>query len=154
MQAIPTIVEEMVMKRMIYGWMVLMVGLLWTTTASGQDIRNLQAMMIMAQHEMAPIDRRLERVEYKLRRVFQFPYYRYVGEGSIALMPGAEGTIRLPDDHELKVKAGGKGRLEVRWTQRQKPLLSTSVSVSRNAPIVLGGVPQGEGRLILVLTEP
>jgi hypothetical protein len=144
----------MVMKRMTVGLTVLLAGLFITSAASGQDIRNLQAMMIMAQHEMAPMDRRLERVEYKLRRVFQFPYYRYVGEGRIALSPGAEGTIRLPDDHELKVKAGNKGRVEVRWTQREKPLLSTSVSVSRNAPVVLGGVPEGEGTLILVLTEP
>ena len=63
MRAIPAIVEEMVMKQMIIGLTVLLVGLFWTSAASGQDIRNLQAMMIMAQHEMAPMDRRLERVE-------------------------------------------------------------------------------------------
>lgn len=142
------------MKRMNVVMTGLLTGLLWATAASGQEIRNLQAMMIMAQHEMAPMDRRLERVEYKLRRVFQFPYYRYVGEGRIALSPGAEGTIQLPDEHLLKVKSGGKGRVEVRWTRRDKPLLSTSVSVAKNAPVVLGGVPEGNGTLILVLTEP
>lgn len=115
--------------------------------------KTLQAMMIRAQHEAAPMDRRLERVEYKLRRVFQFPYYLYVGEGSIVLPAEGEGRILLPDGHALDVRVGGKGRVEVRWFRGEEPLLRTSVSVSRNAPVVLGGVPSGEGTLILVLTE-
>jgi hypothetical protein len=109
--------------------------------------------MIQAQNEGAPIDRRLERVEYKLRRVFGFQYYRYVGEGSLSLLAGGEGTVALPDGHRLRVRlARGGGRAEVAWTRGDQALLSTAVGLARNAPIVLGGVPSNGGKLILVLT--
>lgn len=113
----------------------------------------LQVLMIQAQNESAPIDRRLERVEYKLRRVFGFQFYRYVGEGSVTLPARGEGAVSLPDGHRLQVRLGGKGgRAEVRWIRNDEPLLSTSVGLARNAPVVLGGIPSNGGKLILVLT--
>lgn len=113
----------------------------------------LQALMIQAQNESAPIDRRLEKVEYKLRRVFGFQFYRYVGEGNLALASRGEGTISLPDGHRLQIRLGGRGgHAEVRWSRNDEPLLSTSVALSRNAPVVLGGIPANGGKLILVLT--
>lgn len=113
----------------------------------------LQALMIQAQNESAPIDRRLEKVEYKLRRVFGFQFYRYVGEGNIALPSRGDGTIALPDGHRLHIRLGGRGgHAEVRWSRNDEPLLSTSVALSRKAPVVLGGIPANGGKLILVLT--
>jgi hypothetical protein len=113
----------------------------------------LQALMIQAQNESAPIDRRLEKVEYKLRRVFGFQFYRFVGEGNIALPSRGDGTISLPDGHRLQIRLGGRGgHAEVRWSRNNEPLLSTSVALSRNAPVVLGGIPANGGKLILVLT--
>ncbi len=109
--------------------------------------------MIQAQNEPAPIDRRLEKVEFKLRRVFGFQFYRYVGEGEVSLPSRGEGSISLPDGHRLQFRLGGKGgHAEVRWSQNNEPLLSTSVALSQNAPIVLGGIPSNGGKLILVLT--
>lgn len=115
--------------------------------------RALQALMIQAQHEAAPADRRMAAVEYKLRRVFQFPHYRYIGEGRTELAARGEGTIRLPQGHRLEIKDAGGSQVQVRWFRGGEALLSTGVSVSRDGPVVLGGIPSGEGTLILVLTE-
>ena len=139
-----------------FYWLLAALALLaWLPSARAQDgMTSLQVLMIQAQNESAPIDRRLEKVEYKLRRVFGFQFYRYVGEGNLSLPQRGEGTISLPDGHRLHIRLGGKGgHAEVRWFRNQEALLSTSVGLSRNAPIVLGGIPSNGGKLILVLTS-
>lgn len=122
--------------------------------ADGPQVVTVKALMIQAQNESAPIDRRLEQVEFKLRRVFGFQFYKYVAEGSITLSPGAQGTIALDNGHRLVVQlaGGSRNKAEVRWFQDQRPLLSTSVKLSRDGPLVLGGVPVDGGKLIVVLT--
>lgn len=127
--------------------------LLFTPSPAHAEAVQLQAMMIQAQNEPAPMDRRLERVEYKLRRVFGFNYYSYVGEGSLMLNAGSEATMSLPRGHSLRIRLGGKGKAEVRWFRDGEALLSTSVGLSRNSPVVLGGVPSDGGTLILVLDQ-
>jgi len=113
----------------------------------------LKALLIQAQNESAPIDRRLEKVEYKLRRVFGFQFYKYVGEGTITLPGAGSGSIDLPDGYRLNVRLKKGGKVEVHWVKDEKALLSTSVSVSKKAPVVLGGIPSNGGKLILVLTQ-
>jgi len=122
-------------------------------TEARAEALTLHAMMIQAQNDPAPMDRRLEKVEFKLRRVFGFNYYSYVGEGSIVLGSGSEGTMSLPNGHRLTIRLGGKGKAEVRWYRDSEALLSTSVGLSRNSPVVLGGVPSDGGTLILVLDQ-
>ncbi len=112
----------------------------------------VQALMIQAQNESAPTDARLQQVEYRLRRVFGFLYYRYLGEGRVTLAEGAEGTINLPQGHRLAIRMSQQNRAEVRWIRDGEALLSTGVALSRDAPIVLGGVPSNGGVVIVVLT--
>jgi len=144
----------MSMKTWIFStWLVMSVGLGFLPALAQEKVVTVQALMIQAQNDSAPIDRRLEKVEYKLRRVFGFQFYRYVGEGSVTLTPRGEGTIALPDGHQLQVRLGSKGGgAEVRWLRNNDPLLSTSVSLSRDAPVVLGGIPSNGGKLIVVLS--
>ena len=47
------------------------------------DMASVQAMMILASNDPAPLDRRLEKVEFQLRRIFGFQYYRHFGEGAV-----------------------------------------------------------------------
>lgn len=134
----------------------LALGMAGPSMAGEPGLVTLQALMIQAQHEEAPIDRRLDKVEFKLRRVFGFPHYQYVGEGSITLPARGQGVIDLPNGHRLRVQlSGGRGSpVEVRWLQEKRPLLSTSVAIPRDAPVVLGGVSANGGKLILVLSAP
>ncbi|HMP88592.1 MAG TPA: hypothetical protein PJ991_00240 [Kiritimatiellia bacterium] len=124
-----------------------------TLSQAQSETLTLQALMIQAQNDSAPIDRRLERVEYKLRRVFGFQFYRYIGEGSVTLTSRGEGVINLPDGHRLQVRLRGRGNAEVRWLKENEPQLSASVGISRNSPVVLGGIPANGGKLIIVITE-
>jgi hypothetical protein len=125
----------------------------WQQAGAQGAPMHLQAMMIQAQHQPAPTDSRLASVEPKLRRVFQFQHYRYIGAGGATIAPGEEREIQLPQGNRLRVKSSGGGRVEVRWFKGGEALLSTGVSLSSDSPVVLGGVPSGDGTLILVLTE-
>ena len=123
-----------------------------TCPAQEEPVR-LQAMMIKAQHTPAPSDGRLEQVEYKLRRVFQFKYYRFISSGETTIARGEEGEIQLGEGNQLRLKSSGPGRIQVRWFKGAEALLSTGVAISRESPFVLGGVPSDDGTLIVVLTE-
>ena len=124
-------------------------------TASAADSVRLKAVMIHASNDPAPPDRRIEKIEHKLRRLFRFEHYRHAGEGSLSLRLPGEGTLSLGSGYSLQVTAssaeGGRVRARVRWNRGRKALLSTSMVVGRKAPTVLGGVNHGGGKLIVTL---
>lgn len=116
---------------------------------------SLDAMLILASDDPAPLDRRLERVEFKLRPLFRFQYYRFLGEGSGSLNLPGETTVALGDGHYLQLRGSEKDdatRVEVRWFRGDQPLLNTAVNLKKGKPVILGGVPQGTGKLIITLT--
>jgi hypothetical protein len=119
------------------------------------EVLNLDAMLILASNDPAPLDRRLERVEFQLRPLFRFEYYRFLGSGSGAVNVPGETSVALGDGHYLQLKArekdGGK-RVEVRWFRGDQPILSTAVNLRKGKPVILGGAPQGTGKLIVTLT--
>ena len=115
----------------------------------------LDAMLIMASNDPAPLDRRLERVEFKLRPLFRFEYYRFMGEGTGMLHLPGETSVALGDGHYLQLRGSAKDggtRLEVRWFRGEQALLNTAVNLKPGKPVILGGVPQGNGTLIVTLT--
>lgn len=132
--------------------------LLWTAaaapTARGETVE-LQATLILASNTSAPLDARLDYIEYKLRRVFGFEYYRHYGEGSALLaLPGST-ELALGHGSGLRLQAeaagGGRLRVAVRWHRDGQVLLDTTVVMSRGSPVILGGVPQDQGTLIVTL---
>ena len=117
----------------------------------------LSAVMIHASNRPAPLDRRIENIEYKLRKIFKFEHYRHAGQGALTVgLPGS-GAIRLGDNHLLQVNASdaGKGRIrtQIKWTRGGTTLLTTTTLVQRGAaPTVIGGPSQGDGKLIVTLS--
>ena len=155
MTAIPSI---LIRKRSpLLSGALLFVGLVLPihfAEAGGQV--TLKAVMIHASNTPAPIDQRLERIEYKLRRVFGFEHYRHAGQGSITLALPGEGTIDLGGGYTLRVQSSdgkdGRIRTKVTWIKGGTTLLSTSTRVKRGAPpTVIGGASQGKGKLIVTL---
>ena len=69
---------------------------------------------------------------------------------------GGETTIDLGKGHSLEVKLrkdkGDKVKAEVRWVRDGKAVVSTSVTMAHNQPVVLGGVKSDGGTLIVTLT--
>ena len=113
----------------------------------------IEAMLILASNEPAPLDRRLERVDYLLRPVLRFETYRLLGQGSVLLQMPASTSIALGDGHVLNIVSDRdrRNRVEVTWLRGNTRLLSTAVNLQRGKPAILGGVPQGDGRLIVTL---
>lgn len=138
------------MRTSILAVMLAMAG----AATSFADAVQLHAMRILASNEPAPLDRRLERVDYQLRPLFRFESYRFLSDGSGVINTPGETTIALGDGHSVRVRAtGDRGgvRAEVQWTRGGQTIVSTVVNLKRNRPAILGGVPDGSGTLIVTL---
>jgi hypothetical protein len=114
----------------------------------------LDVMLIHASNEQAPMDRRLEKVEYQLRRMFKFEYYKHYGEASAVVNLPGETTLDLGHGMKLIVKASGsdgKIRAEVNWKKGDTSALNTTVALKRGQHVILGGVPHEGGTLIMTV---
>lgn len=114
----------------------------------------IEAMLILASNEPAPLDRRLERVDYILRPLLRFETYRLLGQGSVMVNTPGASSIALGDGHVLNLRTGRDrgSHVEIAWQRGDSRLLSTSVKLQRGKPTILGGVPHGDGRLIVTVT--
>jgi hypothetical protein len=140
------------MKRCLLA-VVLLMALM--PAAGWAETVNFHATLILASKDPAALDSRLERITYKLRRIFKFEYYHFLGEGSAAVALPGEVALSMGEGHRLQIKAEGKDggtRAEVRWFKGDEALLSTRVTLKGEGPFILGGVPHGDGTLIVTLT--
>lgn len=129
------------------------IGLLPAGSAFAQPME-IEAMLILASNDPAPLDRRLERVDYLLRPLLRFETYRLMGQGSVMVPTPGETTIALGDGHFLRLKTGKHrgAHVEVVWSRGDTRLMSTAVKLDRNKPTILGGIPHDSGRLIVVIS--
>lgn len=134
------------------GLLAILALMLGVASVEAQPIE-VEAMLILASNEPAPLDRRLERVDYLLRPVLRFETYRLMGQSTVLLNPESSMTLALGDGHVLYLRTGRdrKNRVEVSWQRGDTRLLSTAVNLQRGRPTILGGVPQGDGKLIVTL---
>ena len=127
--------------------------LLLAATASAQTV-TLDAMLIHASDRPAALDRRLDRIEYRLRRIFQFEHYGFMGETRTLLTLPADTHVELGHGYTVAINASARGNrihATMAWYHEDERLLGTSVSQRRGVPAILGGPPHEEGVLILVL---
>ena len=116
---------------------------------------NIEALLILASNNPAPLDARLDKVEYRLRRIFGFETYRYYGGGSTILSLPGQSILALGNGNNLTINARSKkGRIEAQivWEKEGERVLNTTVAMSKNTPIILGGSTKPDGTLIIVLT--
>jgi hypothetical protein len=129
--------------------------LLATAAVSRAEPATIQATLILASNDPAPLDSRLDKVEYKLRRIFGFEYYRHYGQGSAALNSGGQTSIDLGHGFRLSVSAsdskGDKIRTSVQWFRGDEMVLNTTVGMKRGVPVILGGISHEGGTLIVTL---
>lgn len=114
----------------------------------------IQATLILASNDPAPLDSRLDKVEYKLRRIFGFEYYKYYGEGTALLNLPGESTVDLGHGFRLNISASGSGdkiRTSVQWYRGDEMVLNTTVGMKRGVPVILGGISHEGGTLIVTL---
>lgn len=116
---------------------------------------NIEALLILASNNPAPLDARLDKVEYRLRRIFGFETYRYYGSGSTVIALPGQSILALGNGNNLTINARSKkGRIEAQivWEKEGERVLNTTVAMSKNTPVILGGSTQPDGTLIIVLT--
>jgi hypothetical protein len=129
--------------------------LLATAGVSRAGMVTIQATMILASNDPAPLDSRLDKVEYKLRRIFGFEYYRHYGEGTALLNLPGDSILELGHGFRLAISASGsrddKIRTSVQWFRGDEMVLNTTVGMKRGVPVILGGISHGGGTLIVTL---
>ena len=129
--------------------------LLAGVVASGAEPVTIQATLILASNNPAPMDSRLDRIEYKLRRIFGFEYYRHYGEGSALLNLPGESTVELGHGFQIAISSSsskdGKIRASVQWFRGDEMVLNTTVGMKRGVPVILGGISHEGGTLIVTL---
>ena len=140
----------------VFGIGLLTVACLLATAASSfAEPATIQATMILASNDPAPLDSRLDKVEYKLRRIFGFEYYRHYGEGSALLNLPGQSTIDLGHGFRLSISAtgskDGKIRTTVQWFRGDELVLNTTVGMKSGVPVILGGISHAGGTLIITL---
>lgn len=140
----------------VFGISLLAVAYLLATPAvSSAEPVTIQATLILASNDPAPLDSRLGKVEYKLRRIFGFEYYKHYGEGAAVLNLPGQSAVDLGHGFRLSISASGskddKIRMSVQWFREDEMVLNTTVGMKRGVPVILGGISHGGGTLIVTL---
>ncbi len=136
-----------------FRWWIAIGLLVCATGASAQTV-TMETMLIHASDRPAALDTRLDRVEYRLRRIFQFEHYGFLGETRTLITLPSQTRIDIGHGYTLSVNASsrnGRVRAEIEWHSAGQRLMSTSISQRRGVPAILGGPPHDEGVLILVV---
>jgi len=130
------------------------IGLLAFGTAASAQTVTLEAILIHASDRPAALDTRLDRIEYRLRRIFQFEHYGFLNETRTLITLPSQTRVDIGHGYALDINASsrdGRVRAEIQWYRGNQRMMSTSVSQRRNVPAILGGPPHNGGTLILVL---
>jgi len=119
------------------------------------EAATLEATLIYASEEPASMDRRMDNIEFRLRRLFKFEHYQLLDQKISALGPNSETTINFVDGHSLHLTTGKGGEkgfpVTMVWSQGGKKLMSTGIKVGKSKPAILGGPSYRQGSLILSL---
>lgn len=117
----------------------------------------LKAVCVHGSNDPAPMDDRLDGIEFQLRKLLPFEHFKFIAEGSSIIRLPGETTIGLQEGFFLEIRAWraeeDRLRAEVSWMEGSRTLLKTAVNLKPGGkPAVLGGIAQGSGKLIVVLT--
>lgn len=125
------------------------------SVARAAEQANIRAILVTASNEKGQSDRRLAAYEPTLRRILRFESYRYVGEGSTTLAVPAQGPLSLGDGHRLDLRTESVGpngiRVNVSWSDGDRVLMQSGLSLRPGVPAVLGGPRKGDGEVYAVI---
>lgn len=126
-----------------------------SSVARAAEQASIRAILVTASNEKGQSDRRLAAFEPTLRRILRFESYRFVGEGSASLAVPGKGPISLGDGHRLDLDAESSGaggiRVNVRWSDGNRVLMQSGLSLRPGVPAVLGGPRKGDGEVYAVI---
>jgi len=119
--------------------------------AAQQGIQ-IQARLIHATKEGdGSSDSRLRDIEQQLRSLFRFSSYKLVSQKSATVAPGKPQNVKLSGSPDCTVgltlqgPPSGQATVQVQLLWNSRPILNTTVRLSRGANVILGGPPDGKG---------
>ena len=119
------------------------------------EAANLEATLIYASEDPASLDTRMDRIEYKLRRLFKFEHYQLMDQKTALLGPRSETDISFSAGYSLHLTTGAGSEkgfpATIVWKKGGRALMSTGVSISKGRPTILGGPAYKNGTLILAI---
>ncbi len=121
---------------------------------TAQSTVTLDMLLIHASDRPAALDTRLDRVEFRLRRIFGFEHYGFLQQQRTLMTLPTSTRLQLVTGHVVQIQAerrDGRIRAHIEWFEKRERLLATSITQRRGVPAILGGPPHDEGSLILVL---
>ncbi len=116
--------------------------------ATAYAAQQLSIRMVEADNQSEYIDASLSDVSSVLRRNLPYKRFRMLGHGNSALPTG--GNTSFPNGYSLIV-SGPAANCAVKILKNNKPLLTTSVSLRGNTPLIVGGFPAGAGKHLFIL---
>jgi len=136
-------------------WLCAVVALLgWGIPVAHAETVSVDAMLIHASDRPAALDTRLDKIEYRLRRMFRFEHYGYMGGAQALLTLPSSTTLSLGHGYTLQIQATsskGRVRADLEWKKGNQSLMKSTLAQSRGVPAILGGPPHDGGTLILIL---
>ena len=118
----------------------------------------LDVQVISATEGDAGVDKRLEKLRSQLSD-YKYSSFQLVSEKSVALAVDKNATIDLPENYVLQVtprsvEANGPAKVHLNVRSAKQPnLVDTTVTIPPGKTVLVGGMKQKEGKLVLAVTH-
>jgi hypothetical protein len=120
-------------------------------SARAADRTSVQAILVLASGAKGPADARLAAYESELQRNLPESSFRWSGEGSAQVSPGAKATIALGGGHRVELEGARGGAVSVSWFHGGNKMIGTTLTLQPGVPAVLLRRPSGHADVPLVI---
>lgn len=112
--------------------------------------------VVAASNEGTSIDPALSALRTKLQSMFNYSSYKMLDRMKRTLAVGEAGDFTLPGGRSMRVTPvpapDKKVRLAVQITEGGRSLLTTTLGLSRGGMVLVGGLPNPSGVMILMIS--
>ena len=112
--------------------------------------------VVAASNEGTSIDPALSALRTKLQSMFTYSSYKMLDRMKRTLAVGEAGDFALPGGRSMRVTPvpapDKKVRLAVQITEGGRSLLTTTLGLSRGGMVLVGGLPNPSGVMILIIS--
>ena len=132
--------------------LILAAAYLGAAENSAQTVK-IKIDTILASNENGEFDPRLKPLEKQLK-VLKYRSYRLLKEESQDVASQGSGSFEIPGGRSLIVSPqdyrNRRIALKVRWQEKEKPLVDTTITLANKGNFILGGGPPHEGGFLVL----
>ena len=112
---------------------------------------SFEIKIVLASNDGKGIDPALGALEGRLSSL-KFDTYKLLGTKKLSLRPSSGGKVPLPGGKKLKLKNLQREGNRVRLTVAVKNVIHTQVSLANHGTVIVGGIDDPGGELILAIS--